>query len=325
MGKKLTIEDVSIRIKNKFPNWQFKVLEYTNAMTPCKVKCLECGEEKTYQQLYHLINKQTPCICTSSSSQYKSKQQINELKKFFSDNSDFKLVEWTTMNDKKHKPAVTIFHERCGRTFTRRTNVFYNNKICPYCDGNAMPDTVLIAKRCKEKGYTLLTEYKGLQNKVLLRHDKCGFIWEIKPYRFYKELDGDCPNCNRTISKGERRILEYLQNRQINFSREHSFEWQSHKAYRYDYYLPDYNLIIEYHGLQHYEETNFFHSSLLTNQEHDAIKLEEALFNGYNYLVIPDTHYYKINEILDNWFNDYPQGVDNKCMIIERDVTLFTR
>lgn len=323
MPKKLTIPEVEEKIKTKFPNWNFKVIEYISAMKPCKVKCLDCGEVKNYQQLSHLTYKQTPCICTSNSSQYKSIQQINELKDFFEQSNDFELIEWTTANDKKHKPAVKIYHKLCGRIFTRRTTVFYKNRICPYCEGNAMPDTVEIAQRCKNKGYTLLTEYKGTQEKVLIRHDKCGFIWSIKPYRFYKELDGDCPNCNKAMSKGERRIMEFLQKNNIDFDKEHSFTWQSHKAYRYDYYIPKYNLIIEYHGIQHYEETNFLHSSLITNNEHDKIKLEEAINNGYNYLVIPYTHYSKINEILNNWFNDYPKGVDNKCMIIERDVTLL--
>lgn len=323
MPKKLTIEEVTNKISNKFPNWKFTILDYQAAMKPCHIKCLQCNTIKEYKQLSYLLNKQTPCICTSEASQYKSIQQIKELESFFSLNDEFELVEWTRMNDKKHKPAVTIYHKKCGRIFTRRTTTFYKERICPYCEGRAMPDTLEIANRCKEKGYTLLTEYKTLQDKVLIRHDKCGFIWGIKPYRFYKELDGDCPNCNRHISKGERRIMEYLEKNHIPYKREHSFEWQTHKAYRYDYYISDYNLIIEFHGIQHYEETNFLHSSLETNQKHDKIKMEEALLNGYNYLVIPYTHYSKISDILNNWFNDYPKGVDNKLMVIERDVTLL--
>ena len=320
MPRKLTKEDVAERIATKWPDWNFEVLTYTNAMAPCKIKCLDCGLEKEYQQLYHLLNKQTPCVCTSTSSQYKSRQQIKELQEFFENSEEFNLVEWTVMNDAHHKPGVIIEHIPCGRIFTKRTNHFYKERICPYCDGNATPDTIEMAQRCKEKGYTLLSEYKTLQDKVLIRHDKCGFIWGIKPYRFYHELDGDCPNCNRQISKGERRIMEYLDKAHISYLREHSFEWQSHKAYRYDYYIPDYNLIIEYNGIQHYEETNFLHETLEENQAHDKIKLEEAIANGYNYLVIPYTHYTKISSILNNWFNDYPKGVNDKLMVIERDV-----
>lgn len=76
-------------------------------------------------------------------------------------------------------------------------------------------------------------------------------------------------------------------------------------------------------GLQHYEEVVLFRESLKTNQEHDKIKMEEAISNGLNYLVIPYTHYKLIYDILDNWFNDYPNGVDNKLTVIERDATLI--
>lgn len=325
MFKKLTIEEIIQRIHNKFPAWNFKIINYQSTTKPCEVKCLFCNTIKKYNSIFVLLNKQTPCICTSNASQYKSIQQIKELENFFKNNDNFELIEWTVMNDKKRKPAVKILHKQCGRIFIRRTTVFYKNRFCPHCDGNALPDTLEIATRCKNKGYTLLTEYRTLQDKVLIRHDKCGFIWGIRPYRFYKELDGDCPNCNNHMSKGERRIMEYLNKKNISYEKEHSFTWQSHKAYRYDYYIPEYKLIIEYHGIQHYEETNFLHSSLETNQKHDNIKLEEALKNNYNYLIIPYTHYLKISEILDNWFNDYPKGVNNKLTVIERDVTLPIR
>ena len=57
MPKKLTIEEVTDRIKNKFPNWNFKVLDYQSSMKPCHIQCLECNEVKEYQQLSHLLNK----------------------------------------------------------------------------------------------------------------------------------------------------------------------------------------------------------------------------------------------------------------------------
>ena len=33
----------------------------------------------------------------------------------------------------------------------------------------------------------------------------------------------------------------------------------------------------------------------------------------------------KISNILDNWFNDYPKGVNDKLMVIERDVIFNKR
>lgn len=337
MGRKLTVEDVTNRVKETFPKWEFEVLEYDTAMKPMKIKCLQCGEIKTYKQLYHLLNKQTPCICTSNSSQYKSIQQIQELDNFFNESNDFDLVEWTTTNDAKHKPAAIIYHKGCNKTFIRRTCVFYKDRTCPYCGfsaGNKNNEDVPYERSIKKKpaekvleriansDYELLEEYQGSQIPVLLRHNKCGFIRKVKLHDLNQVLNS-CPNCNKAISKGERKIMEYLTNKNIEFKREYSFDWQSHKKYRYDFFIIKYNLIIEFNGQQHYEEIPFFKKSLQTNQEHDNIKMTEALNNGFNYLIIPYTHYNKIEEILDNWFNDYPKGVDNKLTVIERDTTLL--
>lgn len=107
----------------------------------------------------------------------------------------------------------------------------------------------------------------------------------------------------------------------LDCQKEKRFIWQSYPQFRYDFYIKEYNLIIEYNGRQHYEETNIFSFSLQENQERDKIKLEEAIQNGYYFLVIPYTHYNRIEEILQKWLNDYPKGVNNKLTIIERDTT----
>jgi len=83
MPKRLTLNEVAERIANKFPNWNFEVLDYQSAMKPCHIKCLECGRIKEYKQFSYLLKKQEPCACTSNASQYKSIRQIEELKDFF--------------------------------------------------------------------------------------------------------------------------------------------------------------------------------------------------------------------------------------------------
>ena len=41
--------------------------------------------------------------------------------------------------------------------------------------------------------YTVLSEYKNNRDKVQVRHNKCGHIWEARPDRI---LAGDrCPKC----------------------------------------------------------------------------------------------------------------------------------
>lgn len=56
-----------------------------------------------------------------------------------------------------------------------------------------------------------------------------------------------CPKCNE--SKGETRIRNFLEKHGIQFVQEYRIEPYS---FRYDFYLPTLNLLIEFHGRQHY-------------------------------------------------------------------------
>lgn len=76
-------------------------------------------------------------------------------------------------------------------------------------------------------------------------------------------------------------ILEQLE---INFTQEVSFPWSNKK--RYDFYLPEYNCIIETHGNQHY--IGGFYQTLEEIQENDIIKEELALNNGIKFYIIID-------------------------------------
>lgn len=319
-GKEMSLAEAQSKIKEKFPNWSFQILSFEKATSPIILKCLDCQKEKQYKNIYNFLYKKDSCDCNSSASQNKLKRMLEESLAFLKESKDLELVEITTMKDEKKKPALEIYCKKCKNTFIRRVPLFSKNKSCPYCARQGRPTTSVIESRLAEKGYTLLSEYKNNKEKVLIRHEKCGFIWKISMDR-NRELNGSCPLCNRRVSKGEQKIIHFLQNHKIAYEKEKRFPWQSHSQFRYDFYIKDYNLIIEYNGRQHYEETNIFSSSLQENQEHDEIKREEAIQNGYYFLIIPYTHYNKIDDILQKWLNDYPKGVNNKLMIIERDTT----
>ena len=96
------------------------------------------------------------------------------------------------------------------------------------------------------KEYTPLEEYAGMDNKILFKH-KCGFIRAITPHNL---LAGhtNCPRCAPKISKGERKIMNVLEASNIEFEHEKHFDWAFNKYIRYDFFIPEYNLIIEYHG-----------------------------------------------------------------------------
>lgn len=68
----------------------------------------------------------------------------------------------------------------------------------------------------------------------------------------------------------------------------------------YDFYLPQYNVLVECQGIQHYEPIEYFggEEQFKIQQEHDRRKREYAEKNGYKLLEIWYYDYDKIEEIL---------------------------
>ena len=110
-------------------------------------------------------------------------------------------------------------------------------------------------------------------------------------------------------SKGNRKIRELLEEAQIIFVAEKRFsnlrfQDTGHQA-RFDFYLPDYNTIIEYDGRQHFiEGSGVFDNptKFALTQEHDKIKNAYCKQHGINLIRIPFTHYDNI--ILDDLLPD---------------------
>lgn len=56
---------------------------------------------------------------------------------------------------------------------------------------------------------------------------------------------------------------------------------------RYDFYLPQYNRLIEFDGEQHYKNTNFFSTDLEEIQYKDRLKNDYAKCHNIDLIRIP--------------------------------------
>lgn len=129
--------------------------------------------------------------------------------------------------------------------------------------------------------------------KIDMKCPDCGaerkmYICDLKRYGF------TCPRCSDKISLGEKMMYSVLRELRADFTKElttNTFEWC--KNYRYDFYIFNYDIIIEVHGIQHYRGTRDGFSSFgdgMTFEEitqNDKDKIELAKKNGIkNYFVI---------------------------------------
>ena len=122
----------------------------------------------------------------------------------------------------------------------------------------------------------------------------CGHIWETRSSNLHYT---GCPACK--ISHGERLIKTFLENNKISFCCQKKYKTLlgiNGKKLSYDFYLPEYNLLIEFQGKQHEQPIEYFggEEKFKVQQEHDRRKREYAKLHNINLLEI---WYYDINNI----------------------------
>ncbi|MCK9439447.1 MAG: hypothetical protein WC188_04530 [Candidatus Caldatribacteriota bacterium] len=108
------------------------------------------------------------------------------------------------------------------------------------------------------------------------------------------------------ISKGEKRISEFLDLHNISYVREKSFVNcinQKGNKLRFDFYLEQFNLLIEYQGHHHIKPINKYRRAKIVHEKtviHDKIKESFAIENKINLFKIYYVDYNKVEEILTN-------------------------
>lgn len=93
-----------------------------------------------------------------------------------------------------------------------------------------------------------------------------------------------CPNCQG--SKAELEIIDFLTENRVEFKKEYTIDGF---GYRFDFFIPDLNLIVEYHGKQHFQEVKFFNKNVSFKRFVEIDKEKTILANklGYKFFVIP--------------------------------------
>lgn len=119
-----------------------------------------------------------------------------------------------------------------------------------------------VKAKCSDCGYEKYTLFKTL-------YENHGFI---------------CPKCGDGVSYPEKFMYNTLEQLSVQFETQYSPLWAN--KFRYDFYIPKFNLIIETHGQQHYMNCGSWNKN---NQcKTDKEKEELALNNGINKYIIID-------------------------------------
>lgn len=203
--------------------------------------------------------------------------------------------EYVVIN--REKNDFDFVHTKCKTHFTMKSNLFLkNDNPCPVCGKNS--DWNL--KRCKKEiiekteGEFICvdTEYKNVDEPLLIKHNICGEEFSLSINSFLKTPK--CPICEKNISLGEKYTGKAVNNLGFKFERQYRYEdCKNINMLKFDLAVKD-NLdkvicLIEYDGINHYaplyDNNNI--DLLMDNKKKDKIKDEYCKENNIILIRVP--------------------------------------
>lgn len=226
------------------------------------------------------------------------------------------LIEETKITSYGHRYG--LFRCKCGEIFeTKIYNVVRGDtQRCKKCrqkarsgkNNNNFKDLI-----DKKYGKLTVVEYLGSKQVGITKENKiltnslwrckcsCGNFIEKTTNELERNNVHSCPKCHVT-SIGEEKIKELLEELEIDFICQYSFlDCRDKNVLPFDFYIPEKDILIEYDGLGHYENS-IYDSSWRTEKNveltkmHDKIKNEYCLKNNIKLIRIPYFDYNKLTK-----------------------------
>jgi very-short-patch-repair endonuclease len=270
MPKKLTTEEFIERSKKIHGDkYDYSQVTYINNSTP--VKIIYGGV--AYEQLPQNHLKGFKC---ENNKKMTEDDFIRKSKEIHGDKYDYSLVGFKNVRSKIKLIYNDVIYEQIGYAHLQGKS--------PEMLSIKITDDEFI-RRSKEINGDIfdysLVDCDGNKNKVKLIYN--GVIYD---QCLSDHLSGHLPmniNIINNSSKGEKSVMKFLENNNIKYIREYKFQDCKNINYlRFDFYLPDYNLLIEYDGKQHFNSINIWGGleGLKKRKLNDEIKNKYCKKNG---------------------------------------------
>ena len=280
MSKRLTTYEFIERAKNKHGNkYNYSNVSYVNNQTNVTIICQEHGEFERRPDV-HLRGEG----CYQCNKDNKMLMVFNKLKIIHDNKYEYHSTDYNGVNKK-----ISIICPKHG-VFKQRGTDHLNGHGCPKCAGVLINSTIFInnAKKIHTKNYNYsLINYVNAHTKITIICQEHGKFLQTPN----SHLSGrGCPTCHE--SHGEREIRNLLKENNIKFIHQYKFkDCKNIKPLPFDFYLPEYNICIEYNGRQHYEMVKVFGGikSFEKIQINDEIKNKYCIDNNINLISIKYT------------------------------------
>lgn len=285
----------------------YKLLsEYINNKTKVKLLHLTCNNEFMMTPNDFLSGYRCPhCGGTKKKSFEEFREQVESI-----ENGRFSLLSNIYTNNKdKYEFFDNINNEKitmAGKDFLMK---YSNNKLGK--EGNGLSEEEFLEKIYSiptNKEFILNEQYLNSNHPISYKH-ACGEIISYNTSRSDQIII--CPKCHNKYSAGETQIINFLEKNNIVFEKEKMFETcKCKRNLRFDFYIENKKLLIEFDGEQHYTGWKRDKEDLKEIQKRDNIK-NEWVKNHKEYKLIRIKYDQDINYILKEIFINNNYNIDN--------------
>ena len=249
MRKKLTWDEIIDRSSKKHKNkYLYEHQEYKNGTTKINIFCKNHGY---FRQSIESHLRGSGCPTCANNVKYTIESLSNKLKLKFNDKYVYNFDGY-----RNNESIISINCKIHGWFKMKASNHLFGQE-CKNCSHMIYTNKEFVVKCSQVHNYYYdytLVDYKGYKSKISIICPKHGIF--IQNARTHLRGHG-CSLCR--ISKGELKIQSFLLNNHIIYDRQKKFEECFYKyKLSFDFYLPIYNVCIEYDGQQHFESIKFF-------------------------------------------------------------------
>lgn len=308
--KKLTHQEFIKRVKTINPNIEI-IGQYIGSATKVRCKCLI--DDYEWEATPNNLLRGHGCLKCAGKLKLTHKDFVQRLMNI---NPNIKVVgQYISINDKVKCECLS-----CNYVWSAIAKNLLNGHGCPECGikTRSQKHNKTHLQFLKEVGRVnsnieILEEYVNAQTKIKCKCLLDGYEWEVVPNSLLK--GHGCPQCN--ISKGEKYISDFLTLKNISYIPQYKFDnCKNTLPLPFDFYLPDYNMCIEYDGEQHFKVVDFSgHNKNRAEENFEKIKIRDNI----------KTKYCKKNNIkllrIPYWEFDNIENILNEKIKNEKDET----
>lgn len=304
MSRKLTKNEFLDRL----PQHNYTFLgEYIDTHTNILTECSVCGHQ-WFANPQHLMRGHGCPQCAYNKRKgtpVKRKSHDEFIKELHAVNNNI-IVKNRYINAKSYLHCEC---KVCGHIWDAKASNLLSGFGCPDCAVHQISqkqlkpnDTFINELAIINPKVILLETYKGNKTPIEVMCKDCGHRWHAMPINLLRK-DGKataCPRCRR--SHGEAEVAKWLDEHSIEYIPQYRFDdlvGAGGRQLSYDFYIPQYNSLIEYQG-EYHDHTVSFQSDddFETQRLHDLRKKEYAETHDYSLILI--WYYDNVREVLSN-------------------------